>query len=73
MNTKTATKHTETVIAAGRHYVCEFQAQRRGGYLVTSRQFLPLAAWGETLDAARGNAREHIEAWIEYADCREFV
>jgi hypothetical protein len=73
MNTKTATKHTETVIAAGRHYVCEFRAQRRGGYLVTSRQFLPLAACGETLDAAREKAKEQIEAWLEYADCREFV
>jgi hypothetical protein len=73
MNTRISTKHTETVIAAGRHYVCEFRAQRRGGYLVTSPQFLPLAAWGETRDAAREKAREAIEAWIDYADCREFV
>ena len=40
MNTKTSTKHTETVIAAGHHYACEFRTQRRGGYLVTSPQFL---------------------------------
>jgi hypothetical protein len=31
--------------------------QRRGGYLVTSPQFLPLAVWDETLDAAREKAR----------------
>jgi len=73
MNTRTSTKHTETVIAAGCYYACEFRTQRRGGYLVTSPQFLPLAAWGETLDAAREKAREQIEAWIDSADCREFV
>ena len=74
MNTRTSSPvHTQTVIAAGRHYACEFQRQRGGGYLVTSWQFLPLAAWGETLDAARENARKEIEAWIEYADCCEFV
>jgi predicted RNase H-like HicB family nuclease len=73
MNTKTAVKHEEIVNAAGREYSCEFRSQRHGGYLVTCRKFLPLAAYGETLDAARKNAREGIEAWIEYADCREFV
>ena len=73
MNTKTSPVHKQTVIAADRHYLCEFRRQRGGGYLVTSRQLLPLAAWGETLDAARENARKEIEAWIEYADCCEFV
>jgi hypothetical protein len=65
MNTKTSIKHTETVIAAGRRYACEFRQQRHGGYLVTGPQFLPLAAWGETLDAAREKARVQIEARIE--------
>jgi hypothetical protein len=73
MNTKTSTKHTETVIAAGHHYVCEFRTLRHGGYLVTSPQFLPLGAWGETLDAAREKAKEQIAARLEYDDCREFV
>jgi predicted RNase H-like HicB family nuclease len=73
MNRKNLSIHEETVIAASRRYTCEFRGQRRGGYLVTSPQFLPLAAWGETLDEARRKAREQIEAWIEYADCREFA
>ncbi len=72
MNTRTSTKHTETVIAAGHHYTCEFR-KRRGGYLVRSPQFLPLATWGETLDAAREKAKEQIEAFLEYDECREFL
>jgi len=73
MNMKTTTIHEETVIAAGREYLCEFRRQRHGGYLVTCRMFLPLSAYGETLEEARAKAREGIEAWIEYADCREFA
>ena len=73
MQAKTTTRHRETVIAAGREYVCEFRAQRHGGYVVTSRMFLPLIAYAETLEEARLKAREGIEAWIEYADCREFA
>jgi predicted RNase H-like HicB family nuclease len=73
MNMRTSSIEKQTVIAAGRRYVCEFRPQRQGGYLVTCPQFLPLAAYGKTVDTARENAREGIEAWIEYADCREFV
>jgi predicted RNase H-like HicB family nuclease len=73
MNKKPPSTHEEIVIAAGRHYVCQFRQQLRGGYLVTSPQFLPLAAYGETIDAARAKARERIEAWIEYADARELA
>jgi len=73
MNTETSATHEQTVIAAERHYLCEFRRQRQGGYLVTCPKFLPLAAYGETLDRARQNAREEIEAWIDYADCREFA
>jgi predicted RNase H-like HicB family nuclease len=73
MNTKTAVKHEEIIIAAGREYPCQFRKQRDGGYLVTCPKFLPLAAYGDTLELARAEARQRIEAWIEYADCREFV
>jgi len=73
MNRKTLSVHTQTVIAAGRRYLCEFRPQPHGGYLVTCRTFLPLSAYGETLEQARAKAREGIEAWIEYADARELA
>jgi predicted RNase H-like HicB family nuclease len=73
MKKKTSVTHTQTVIAAGRSYLCEFSRTRQGGYLVTCRHFLPLAAYGDTLDAARKKAQEAIEAWISHADCREFA
>jgi len=73
MNMKVSAIHKETVIAAGREYVCQFRRQQQGGYLVTCPTFLPLAAYGETIEEARAKAREGIEAWIEYADCREFA
>ena len=60
-------------MAANRQYVCDIRRLRSGGYMVTSRQFLPLAAYGETLDLALENARKGIEAWVEYAECREFI
>jgi predicted RNase H-like HicB family nuclease len=73
MDIKSSSTYEETVIAAGKEYVCQFHLQRRGGYLVTCRKFLPLAAYGDTLVQARAEARQGIEAWIEYAECREFV
>ena len=72
MNTKTVHKHEETITAGGREYVCQFHRQRSGGYLITCRKFLPLAAYGHTLEKARASAREGIEVWLEYGDCREF-
>jgi predicted RNase H-like HicB family nuclease len=71
MNTESANIRREIVAAAGRRYVCDFRHQRRGGYLVTCPQFLPLAAYGKQLAEARAKARADIEAWIEYAECRE--
>jgi len=73
MNAKTVTKLEQTVTAAGKKYVCEFRWQRHGGYLVTCSKFLPLRAYGDTLEEAHAKAREGIEAWVEYAECREFV
>jgi len=73
MTTKPSGAHTQTVIAAGRTYLCQFRPQRHGGYFVSCPQFLPLAAYGETLAAARENARQAIEDWIAYADCSELV
>jgi len=72
MNTKIKVKHEETITAGGREYVCQFHRQPGAGYLVTCRKFLPLAAYGHTLELARAEARQGIEAWIEYAECREF-
>ena len=71
MNTKSTHTHTDIIEAAGRRYLCHFHRLRRGGYVVTCPQFLPLSAFGEDLAQTRAKARADIEAWIEYAECRE--
>jgi len=68
---KASSTHEEIVIAAGRAYPCHFRKQSDGGYLVTSRNFLPVHAHGDTLELARLNAQQRIEAWIDYAECRD--
>ena len=70
MNTRTSRTHKETVIAAGREYVCELHAAS-GGYVIICPQMRPVVGAGPTPEQARGSIREKIEAWIEYADCRE--
>ena len=37
---------------------------------MTCAELPPLLAFGETLDEARANAREEIEAWVETAEVR---
>jgi predicted RNase H-like HicB family nuclease len=71
MTAKSTGNCEEVIVAAGRRYLCDFRRQRGGGYLVTCPQFLPLTAYGEDLEQARTKARADIEAWIEYAECRE--
>jgi len=71
MNTK-AHHHSEIITAVGRNFQCEFERQRRGGFLVRCRKFLPLAAYGETVEIARAQAKARIEAWIDEAECRDY-
>ncbi len=68
MNPKTHHQHEETLTAAGREYQCLFRREVDSGYRVTCAELPPLLAFGETLDEARANAREEIEAWVEMAE-----
>jgi len=68
MNTKVIHEHEEIITAAGRDYRCLFRREVDSGYRVTCAELPPVLAFGETLDEARANAREEIEAWIETAE-----
>jgi predicted RNase H-like HicB family nuclease len=68
MNTRNHHQHEETLTAAGREYRCLFRREVDSGYRVTCAELPPVLAFGETLDEARANAREEIEAWVETAE-----
>ena len=68
MNPRTHHQHEEILTAAGREYQCLFRREVDSGYRVTCAKLPPVLAFGETLDEARANAREEIEAWIETAE-----
>jgi predicted RNase H-like HicB family nuclease len=68
MNTKTIHEHEEIVTAAGHSYRCLFRREVDSGYRVTCADLPPVLAFGETLDEARANTREEIEAWVETAE-----
>ncbi len=70
MNIKTIHEHEEVITAAGREYRCLFRREVDSGYRVTCADLPPVLAFGETLEEARANAREEIEAWVETADVR---
>ncbi len=65
MNTRTHHQHKEDIAVAGRAYRCLFRREVDSGYRVTCTDLPPMLAFGETLDEARANAREEIEAWID--------
>lgn len=46
-------------------YRCLFRPEPEGGYTVTCPKFPGVVTYGETLDAARNNAREAIELALE--------
>jgi predicted RNase H-like HicB family nuclease len=68
MNQKNHRQHEETLTAAGHEYQCLFRREIDSGYRVTCAELPPMLAFGETLDEARANAREEIEAWVETAE-----
>ena len=68
MNPRTHHQHEEILTAAGREYRCLFRREVDSGYRVTCAELPPVLAFGETLDEARANAREEIEAWVETAE-----
>jgi predicted RNase H-like HicB family nuclease len=70
MNTKTQHQHEEDIAVAGRAYRCLFRREVDSGYRLTCAELPPLLVFGETLDEARANAREEIEAWIDEEDRR---
>ena len=70
MNPRTQHQHEEILTAAGREYQCLFRREVDSGYRVTCAELPPLLAFGETLDEARANAREEIEAWVVTAEVR---
>ena len=57
------TKRQEVRIAAGTKYACHFEREAEGGYTVTCPAVPAVAAYGDTLEDARANAREAIEGW----------
>jgi predicted RNase H-like HicB family nuclease len=61
-------QHKENIVVAGRDYRCLFRREVDSGYRVTCTALPPMLAFGETLDEARANAREEIEAWIDEED-----
>jgi predicted RNase H-like HicB family nuclease len=70
MNTRSYHQHEETITAAGREYRCLFRREVDSGYRVTCDDLPPVLAFGETLDEARAEACEEIEAWVETAEIR---
>ena len=70
MNPRTQHQHEEIITGAGKSYSCLFRREVDSGYRVTCAELPPLLAFGETLDEARANAREEIEAWVETAEVR---
>ena len=65
MNTRAHHQHEETLTAAGHEYRCLFRREVDSGYRVTCAELPPMLASGETLDEARANVREEIEAWVD--------
>ena len=70
MNTRTHHQHEEDIAVAGRDYRCLFRREIDSGYRVTCAELPPVLAFGETLEEARIDAQEEIEAWVEAAEAR---
>jgi predicted RNase H-like HicB family nuclease len=70
MNMRTHHQHEEDIAVAGRNYRCLFRREVDSVYRVTCADLPPMLAFGETLDEARANACEEIEAWIDEEDRR---
>ena len=70
MDQRTHHQHEEDIAVAGREYRCLFRREVDSGYRVTCADLPPVLAFSETLDEARANAREEIEAWVETAEVR---
>jgi predicted RNase H-like HicB family nuclease len=68
MNPKPIHEHEKIITAAGQEYRCRFRREVDSGYRVTCAELPPVLAFGETLDEARANACEEIEAWVETAE-----
>ena len=70
MNPRPQHQHEETITVTGREYRCLFRREVDSDYRVTCAALPPVLAFGETLDEARANACEEIEAWIEMVEMR---
>jgi len=68
MQKQKSTKRHEIQIAAGTKYACHLEREAEGGYTVTCPALPAVVAYGDTLEEARANAREAIEAWNEEGD-----
>jgi len=68
MNPRPHHQHEDDLIVAGREYRCLFRREVDNGYRVTCAVLPPVLAFGDTLEEARANARDEIEAWIETAE-----
>jgi predicted RNase H-like HicB family nuclease len=58
-------EHEEFVTADGRDFLCLFQRDAGGGYVVTCEDLPPMLAYGETLAEARAQAVQEIETWVD--------
>jgi predicted RNase H-like HicB family nuclease len=65
MRTTAHQEHEEFVPAEGRDFLCRFERDAAGGYVVTCEELPPMLAYGETLAEARVQAVQEIEDWSE--------
>jgi predicted RNase H-like HicB family nuclease len=65
MNAKAHQEHEEFVTADGRDFLCRFERDAAGGYVVTCDDLPPMLAYGETLAEARAQAAQEIVVWID--------
>jgi predicted RNase H-like HicB family nuclease len=68
INPRNHHQHEEDIAVVGREYRCLFRREVDSGYRVTCAELPPVLAFGETLEEARVNTREEIEAWVEMAE-----
>jgi predicted RNase H-like HicB family nuclease len=65
MRTTAQQELEEFVTAEGREFLCLFERDAGGGYIVTCDDLPPMLAYGETLTEARAHAAQEIAVWID--------
>jgi len=71
MKAKAPQEHEELLTVDGQDFACLFRRDPAGGYLVTCEKMPPMIAYGETLAAARINAVDELQSWLDARASRE--